>query len=254
MKRAINGFNGIDTLANYQDTHLNAVIKHSRLGRRCRRGAPALYDHLDPALQALHARGVGYLQTVNNWVSTNRYRPFWARSLSDEKLWEFAGKMMRGKRGGIGYYTFDEPKLDELPTVFDQYIVLRENNSGSVAYGALINAKQIFRWRDAEDAIGCDPYPVGVPINADEYALGLKLAMPSLPAYEPPMVRVPLWTRETERQVDHGRPVWMVLQLFRQWGKFPTYDQMKYAAYSSIIQGANGILWWGFVSVQGNRG
>lgn len=37
-------------------------------------------------------------------------------------------------------------------------------------------------------------------------------------------------------------------------GKFPTYDQMKSAAYSSIVNGANGILWWGFVSVQGIEG
>jgi hypothetical protein len=68
------------------------------------------------------------------------------------------------------------------------------------------------------------------------------------------MLRVPLWTRETERQVEHARPVWMVLQLMRQWGKFPTYDQMKYSAYSSIIQGANGIMWWGFVSGLGIEG
>ena len=250
---AIKGFDGKNTLENYQDTHANALINFAPWSA-ISPGPPALYDQLDPALQALDRRGVGYLQTVNNWVSTNRYRPFWAKSLSDEKLWELAAKMMRGKRGGIGYYTFDEPKLEELPLAFDQYKVLRENNSGSVAYGALINSNQIFRWRDAADAIGCDPYPVGVPINADEYALGLKLVMPSLPAYEPPMLRIPLWTRETERQVDHARPVWMVLQLFRQWGKFPTYDQMKYAAYSSIIQGANGILWWGFVSVQGVEG
>ena len=247
---AIKGFDGKGTLANYQDTHTNALINFAPWSAMSP-GPPAIYDQLDPALQSLQSLGVGYLQTVNNWVSANRYRPFWAKSLSDERLWELAGKMMRGKRGGIGYYTFDEPRLDELPTVFDQYKVLRENNSGSIALGALINSNQIFRWRDAADAIGCDPYPVGIPLNADEYALGLKLVMPSLPAYEPPMLRIPLWTRETERQVDRARPVWMVLQLFRQWRKFPTYDQMKYAAYSSIIQGANGVLWWGFVSGAG---
>ncbi|HEV2287823.1 MAG TPA: hypothetical protein VGR81_02605 [Candidatus Acidoferrales bacterium] len=250
---AIKGFDGKGRLQNYQDTHTNALINFAPWSAMAP-GPPAIYDQLDPALEALGHYGVGYLQTVNNWVKTNRYRPFWAGSLSDEKLWELAGKMMRGKRGGIGYYTFDEPKLEELPTVFDQYKVLRENNSGSVAFGALISANQIFRWRDAADAIGCDPYPVGIPINADEYALGLKLVMPVLPLYEPPMLRVPLWTQETERQVEHARPVWMVLQLMRQWGKFPTYDQMKYSAYTSIIHGANGIWWWGFVSAQGIEG
>src|SRR5487761_173866 len=252
-ENAIKGFDGKNTLENYQDTHLNALINFAPWSAIAP-GPPALYDQLDPALRALQARGVGYLQTVNNWVKTNRYRPFWAASLNDQKLWETAAKMLRGKRGALGYYTFDEPKLNELPTVFDQYKVLRDGNPGSVTFGALINAVQIFRWRDAADAIGCDPYPVGVPITADEYSLGLKLRMPSLPFYQPPLVRVPLWTRETERQVDHGRPVWMVLQLFRQWGKFPTYDQMKSAAYSSIVNGANGFLWWGFVSAQGMEG
>src|SRR6185437_5656717 len=242
----IAGF-GMRRLANYQDTQLNAMTNFAPWSAMSP-GPPAVYDYLDPALQALQARGVGYLQTVNNWVKTNRYRPSWAASVNDQKLWELAAKMLRGKRGALGYYTFDEPKLDELPLVFDQYKVLRDGNPGSVAYGALINSVEIFRWRDAADVIGCDPYPVGVPITADEYSLGLKLRMPALPFYEPPLLRVPLWTRETERQVDHSRPVWMVLQLFRQWGKFPTYDQMKSAAYSSIVNGANGILWWGFVS------
>ena len=248
----IAGF-GMGRLANYQDTHLNAVTNIAPWSAMSA-GPPAVYDYLDPALQALQARGVGYLQFVNNWVKTNRYRPSWAASVNDQKLWKIAAKTLNGKRGALGYYTFDEPNLDELPMVFDQYKVLREDNPGSVAYGALINAIQIFRWRDASDVIGCDPYPVGIPINADEYALGLKLRMPGLPFYEPPLLRVPLWTRETERQVDHSRPVWMVLQLFRQWGKFPTYDQMKSAAYSTIVNGANGILWWGFVSVQGLEG
>lgn len=248
----IAGF-GMSRLANYRDTQLNTMTNFAPWSAMSP-GPPAVYDYLDPALQALQARGVGYLQTVNNWVKTNRYRPSWAASLNDQKLWELAAKMLRGKRGALGYYTFDEPKLDELPLVFDQYKVLRDGNPGSVAYGALINSVQIFRWRDAADVIGCDPYPVGVPITADEYSLGLKLRMPSLPFYEPPLLRVPLWTRETERQVDHSRPVWMVLQLFRQWGKFPTYDQMKSAAYSTIVNGANGILWWGFVSAQGIEG
>lgn len=250
---SIKGFDGKNTLVNYEDTHTNALINFAPWSAIAP-GPPASYDQLDPALEALQARGVGYLQTVNNWVKTNRYRPFWAAPLNDQKLWELAAKMLRGKRGALGYYTFDEPKLDELPLVFDQYKVLRDGNPGSVAYGALINSVQIFRWRDAADVIGCDPYPVGVPITSDEYSLGLKLRMPALPFYEPPLLRVPLWTRETERQVDHSRPVWMVLQLFRQWGKFPTYDQMKSAAYSAIVNGANGILWWGFVSAQGIEG
>ena len=39
----------------------------------------------------------------------------------------------------------------------------------------------------------------------------------------------------------------MVLQLFRLGGKFPTYEQMKEQAYKAIVNGAHGLLWWGFV-------
>lgn len=246
-KRLIKGFDGKTTMENYQDTHVNALINFAPWSAMAP-GAPAIYDQLDPALQALGNYGVGYLQTVNNWAKPNRYRPFWAASLSDEKLWELAGKMMSGKKAGIGYYTFDEPPLQELPPVFEQYKVLRRYNPGSVAYGALISASQIYRWRDAADAIGCDPYPVGVPVTADEASLKISLTNTKSPSYQPPMVRVSLWTKATREQVEDSRPVWMVLQLFRQWGRFPTYEQMKSSAYQAIINGANGILWWGFVS------
>ena len=49
----------------------------------------------------------------------------------------------------------------------------------------------------------------------------------------------------------NSRPVWTVLQLWRQWGQFPTYAEMKQSAYKAIIGGANGIMWWGFVSGAG---
>jgi len=48
-----------------------------------------------------------------------------------------------------------------------------------------------------------------------------------------------------------ARPIWMVLQLFRMGRFFPSYDQMKMQAYKAIINGATGIIWWGFVSEKG---
>jgi len=247
---SIAGFNGMGTLANYQDTQLNAMTNFSPWSAMLP-GPPAVYDYLDPALQALQARGVGYLQTVNNWVSTNRYRPFWATSLSDSQLWQLAASMMEGKSGGLGYYTYDEPQLNLLPSVFAQYQTLRQGNPGSVTWGALISANQIYRWRDMSDVIGCDPYPVGIPAGADEYAVGSPEVATTSPSYLAPTVRVSLWTQGTEQQVFNSRPVWMVLQLWRQWGQFPTYAEMKQSAYKAIVGGANGIMWWGFVSASG---
>ena len=246
----ITGFNGMGTLANYQDTQLNAMTNFNPWSAMSP-GPPAVFDQLDPAMQALQARGVGYLQTVNNWISTNQYRPLWAASLTDPQLWQLAATMMSGKSDGLGYYTYDEPTLNLLPGVFAQNQTLREDNPGSVTWGALITANSIYRWRDASDVVGADPYPVGIPEGVDEYALGNPEVAPTSASYIPATVRVTEWTKGTEQQVYDSRPVWMVLQLWRQWGQFPVYEQMKQSAYKAIIGGANGIMWWGFVSAAG---
>jgi len=114
---------------------------------------------------------------------------------------------------------------------------------GLIDFGVLINSRRIFRWRDMSDVLSSDPYPVGVIPALDEIAFGATLS--------PPMMRTSIWTRETVRQVYGSRPVWMVLQMYLQGGVFPTYDQMKMQAYKAIINGATGILWWGFVSESG---
>jgi hypothetical protein len=105
------GFNGMGTLANYQDTQLNAMTNFGPWSAMSP-GPPAVYGYLDPALQALQARGVGYLQTVNNWISGNRYRPFWATSpvIRNSGNWPRAdgGKIRRA-------HTYDEPQLNLLP-------------------------------------------------------------------------------------------------------------------------------------------
>lgn len=247
---SIAGFDGMGTLANYQDTQLNAMTNFAPWSAMSP-GPPAVFDQLDPAMQALQARGVGYIQTVNNWISGNQNRPLWAPSLTDPQLWQLAATMMAGKSGGLGYYTYDEPPLNLLPGVFAQNQTLRENNPGSVTWGALITADQIYRWRDASDVVGADPYPVGIPVGVDEYAAGSPEVAATSPSYVAPTVRVTQWTKGTEQQVYNSRPVWMVLQLWRQWGQFPVYEQMKESAYKAIIGGANGIMWWGFVSAAG---
>jgi len=200
-------------------------------------------NQLRPWLEALDKRGVGHLQIVNTWFNGTRGYPGWANGMSDEALWRKLAGAMKDQPGAIGYYTFDEPQPEKLAPVFEQYKVLREADPGSIAFGVLANCSQVFRWRDASDAIGCDPYSVGFPLNAEDVAYGA-----SAP---PPMLRPSVMTDQVERQVSASRPVWMVLQLYRFNGQYPTYDQLKIQAYKAIIHGANGILWWGFVSERG---
>lgn len=235
---AIPGFDGKTTLENYSDTRVNAEINILPFV-----GVNLEQNQLRPWLQALDRHGIGHLQIVNTWINGSRGYPAWAAGMSQEDLWRRLAATMKGEPGALGYYTYDEPQTEQIPAVFAQFKALREEDPGSVAYGVLANCSQVFRWRDVSDAFGCDPYPVGFPLNTDDVAYGATTL--------PPMLRTSVMTREAVRQVEGSRPVWMVLQLFRFNGRFPTYDQMKMQAYKAIINGANGILWWGFVSEKG---
>src|SRR5262249_14167522 len=145
----IPGFNGLSTIDTYRDTQLNAEINILPFaGVRVRDP-----DQLTPWLQALDSRGLAHLQIVNNWMEGSRARPFWARDLSDESLGGMLTATMRNKPGALGYYTFDEPRPHKRPAVLNQYRFLAANDPGSVAYGVLVDASQVFRWRDLTDAI-----------------------------------------------------------------------------------------------------
>lgn len=235
---SIPGFDGKSTLDNYADTRLNAEINILPFV-----GVNLGENQLRPWLEALDKRGVGHLQIVNTWFNGARGYPGWANGMSDDALWRKLAGAMKGQPGALGYYTFDEPQPEKLVPVFEQYKVLREADPGSIAFGVLANCSQAFRWRDASDAIGCDPYSVGFPLSAEDVAYGATAP--------PPMLRTSAMTDQVERQVSASRPVWMVLQLYRFNGQYPTYDQLKMQAYKAIIHGASGILWWGFVSERG---
>ena len=85
--------------------------------------------------------------------------------------------------------------------------------------------------------------PVGSVPDLDDAAYGATLA--------PPMIRTSIWTREVVHQSYGSRAVWMVLEDFNANGQFPNFTQLRTQAYKAIINGATGILWWGFVSEKG---
>jgi hypothetical protein len=234
----IPGFNGLTTVGSYADTLLNAEMSINPFS-----GVNIVppTDQLTPWLEAVESVGVGHLQIVNDWVLGALNYPIWAQDMTSQQAWEVAAPIMNGKSGGLGFYTYDEPDTFRIPIVFDQYESL--SSPGTVEFGTLSSPHSTFRWRDISDVISCDPYPVGNVPASDETAEGATLS--------PPMMRTSIWTRATVQQVYSSRPVWMVLQLYVLNGEFPTYAQMRTQAYKAIINGANGILWWGFVSEKG---
>jgi hypothetical protein len=237
---AIPGFNGLTTMQSYQATKLNAEMN---ILPAAGINVSPTDDQLTPWLEADNSVGVGHLQIVNNWVEGSPARPIWARNITDTQLWQLAASDMQGKPGGLGYYPYDEPEPSLIPSVFAQYQVLAPGNPGSITFGTLGDVARVFRWRDTSDVLSSDPYPVGVGPDTLDAAYGATLS--------PPMMRTWIQTYWTEQQVYNSRPVWMVLQDFLLAGEFPTYEQLKQQAYNAIINGATGIMWWGFVSELG---
>jgi hypothetical protein len=234
----IPGFNGLSTIGSYQDTMQNAVMGILPFAGV---NVEPSNNQLIPWLQAVNSVGVGQLQIVNNWVEGAHGFPSWATGMDNQALWQMATQSMNNQHGSLGFYTYDEPDPFMIPTAYYQHVSLL--TPGEVGFGTLSSVQPVFRWRDMNDVLSCDPYPVGQVPDADEAAEGATLS--------PPMMRTSMWTRDTVSQVYGSRPVWMVLQLFDLNGDFPTYAQMKIQAYKAIINGANGILWWGFVSEKG---
>ncbi len=237
---AIPGFNNLSTVGSYQDTDLNAEMSILPFAGV---NVTSTNDQLTPWLEALDSVGVGHLQIVNNWVQGSPGRPVWANSLTDVQLWQLAASAENGKPGALGYYPYDEPAPSAISTVFSQYQVLRAGNPGSINFGTLGGPARMFRWRDISDVASCDPYPVGALVALDEAHYSATLT--------PPMMRTSIWTNATVQQVYGSRPVWMVLQDFDQNGQFPSYQELKEQAYKAIINGATGLMWWGFVSSEG---
>lgn len=237
---AIPGFNNLSTVGSYQDTDLNAEMNILPFASV---NTTSTSDQLTPWLQAVDSVGVGHLQIVNNWVEGSPGRPLWASSMTDLELWQLAASAENGKPGALGYYAYDEPDPSAIPTVFLQYEVLRNENPGSVNFGTLADPARMFRWRDISDVASADPYPVGIQPGADEVHYGARLS--------PPIMRTSIWTNAIVQQVYSSRPVWMVLQDFQLNGQFPSYQQLKKQAYKAIINGATGLMWWGFVSEKG---
>lgn len=102
--------------------------------------------------------------------------------------------------------------------------------------------KLIRRLIDSVDITGCDDYPVH----------GHSRHLPRVPDSTDRFVRIGL-----------GRPVWMVLQGFawreimptRKEGiAYPSFQETRWMAWTSITHGASGVLYWGMnVSVGGRK-
>jgi hypothetical protein len=257
---SIAGFDDLHTIENYEDTRANATIYFSPMsggnpGFNTSTSDPddpltkdASLDNISPWVEALNDHGAGHFHIVHEYHDGKQYRPSWASALTDSQLWKVIATYIN-QDGFLGYYTSDEPDLYDGRTTktegWDIYAGLREYDNGHPTFAVMYNSSAGNIWRNLVDIIGADPYPIGRGVLPTDYLYG--------DTTSPFMGQIKQYISELEEQVHESRPVIAVLQLFKQTSQsnFPTLNEMRQMAWRAIVEGADGILWWGFVSSSG---
>lgn len=169
----------------------------------------------------------------------------------DEIVWNFTAYSGLHRHLGV-YPTTDEwrrqtelaleysnRKGEEIiPKMLEGIALVRELDGRNLPFwineAVESDARFVREYLDAIDITGCDVYPV----NERESRL----------------LRIPEGV-ERWKKVGRGKPVFMVLQAF-SWNElgdyygavkdvYPTFEESRFMAYSSLVHGAEGILYWG---------
>lgn len=161
--------------------------------------------------------------------------------VTEEEFWEAkAADWGTTGPGFLGTYLADELPADRSDDIFRLYrtmshampagVCLIANNS---VYGATL-------YRDCTDALDIHTYPIYV---TPEGALA-------------PLEQSYLAVCGAIEAVQGSRPVWAVLQEceLTAKGHYPTEDELRWMAWSAIIAGAQGILWWSVGTLGGGIG
>jgi hypothetical protein len=185
-------------------------------------------------LDVLHAHGVGFLLTCNGFEGGSwRRLTFAARD-------EGYVRAFAQHPAALGYYIGDELWDALMPETVEHHRQLKAWDPEGISLVALMAgypADQGTRtefppWvaSGAADVWACDPYPV----YGKEEPAGY------------PHFAVADYISKLDAATGQAYPTWAVLQFFRasSESRLPTADEMRYHAVASIVEGAEGILWW----------
>lgn len=189
-------------------------------------------------LDALHRRGVTYLQTGNCFEGGSWKRPLPSPfSIGTEAY----VRAFAQHPAALGYYIADEPHDSLIPETVEHHHQLhlwdREGITLATLMAGYPNGQGNIRtdprrWVDAADALAVDPYPLNAP--------------PQGPPPTYPHFIVADYVSKLRAAVRPERPVWAVLQFFKGNGptRLPTREEMRYHAVAAIVEGAQGLMWW----------
>lgn len=180
-------------------------------------------------MNVLQRHGMMYVQTANSFAdkSYTRYDTSAGPAFTIDKSAANI-KELAAHPGYAGVYLADEP-ADALhaETLAHSHYILGADPS-SVNLTVLINnpySRNLGLWADIPGLIGIDPYPL-TGTNDSEYWVADAVA-------------------RLRTAIGKSRPVLAVLQFFEFRGSpFPNYKQLKTHAVMSIVEGAQGIMWW----------
>jgi hypothetical protein len=180
-------------------------------------------------MDVLWRRKIAFLQTGNCFEkgSWKRYGPGSFAIMDDGYVKQFAKHP-----GAAGYYIMDECADDLVAETEQHHRQLKALDPGGITFAVAIAAayRDPAAWVNAADVLAIDPYPM----YGKEPATGYTHFMVAdnvarLRAVVPPQ-----------------RPIWAVLQFFQftSDSRQPSYEELRTHAVMSIVEGAQGLLWW----------
>ena len=186
-------------------------------------------DVLDAYTEAMAPFGIFYLDTVSAFFPEMRAYPPSARAqhLDADELIARHAKALRGNSRVVGYYTCDECASEVQQRTFHQYALIKQDDPGSITFAVENYSNEFQFWRDSVDVLGVDPYVLGT--RHDESYVGDM-------------------TRKGVEAVQGARPVWTVIQFFRQssFSHFPSEQELHDMSWMAITEGARGVFYWSY--------
>jgi len=190
-----------------------------------RANVPSMHALMD----TLWKRRIVYLQTGNCFEkgSWRRYGDGSFGIMDDGYVKQFAKHP-----GAAGYYIMDECADALIPETEQHHRQLKALDPGGITFAVAISAayRDPSPWVNAADVLAIDPYPMYGPEPAGGYTHFM----------------VADNVARLRAVVPAERPIWAVLQFFKFTtdSRHPTYEEMRSHAVMSIVEGAQGLIWW----------
>jgi hypothetical protein len=189
-------------------------------------------DEINALMDALQNHGMLWLQTTNCYSATS----YTSGAFSTEQKPGFIDAI-RNHPQLAGYYIMDECVDTLIPETQQHHANLLAADPASLTFAVPIAApdRDPRPWTKPAGVptasfFGTDPYP----IYGSDKGLGY------------PHFLVADEIARLRDSVPASDPIVAVLQFFKfgGGGRLPTYDELRMHAYSSIVEGVQGIFWW----------